>query len=184
MLVKTTLTQRNLSVSNLSYSLNSNTLITELNTTPHNLQGSIPITVSGVVSLETEFDSSILNGLKIFEVITPTKLRTSTTLISSLNFPLKLATGSINANVNQLTLLIDIKNQEDSTLIYTLQDGYILDGATINYKLKLLNDQIGSTTSLFGIPTGILSNLKQGMLIEFTVVNSTINTNIPIVIQI
>lgn len=184
MLIKTTLTQRNLSVVNLTYSVENNILTIILNTAPHNLQGSVPITIVGAIALDTEFDSVFLNGLKTFDVVNSTQLRTITNFTGSIIFPAKLAIGTITANINQLTLPIDIKNREDTALIYTLQDGYILGGATINYTLKLWGDIIGATTPLFSIPTGTLTNLKQGMFIEFKVINVGITTNIPIVIQI
>lgn len=185
MLIKTTLTQRSLSVANLTYSIENNILTIILNTAiAHNLQGSIPITIAGAVALDTEFDDILLNGLKIFDVINSTQLRTNIFKISDIIFPSKLATGTITANINQLILPVDIKNREDNILIYTLQDGYVLGGATINYTLKLWGDNIGTTTPLFSIPSGTLSSLKQNMLIEFKVINSIITTNIPIVIQV
>jgi len=125
----------------------------------------------------------LINGLKDFNVVSPTKLRLTTSIQSALNFVLKNATGTITASINNLSLSIKNTFSSNAILIYTYQDTHILDGASIHYNIKLLNDDVGHTELLIGTK-GIIRDIKLYNTITFTVINATALTNITISVQI
>lgn len=173
----TTLASRNLTVSSLIYKVENNQLTLTLTSPSHNLFGKCPIIIAGCDVAFNQFnDTFIFNktGVNTLEYVTKD--------FDNLFVNQTTITGTITANIAQAST--GYLERLSSSILYNLQDGYILDGATLSLKSKLGLQEIETTEPLISFPSGVIDAVEPSEKLNIVVNNITSNTNIPLIISL